>query len=43
VTVTAPDIDPSELDWREAALLAHVAFGTPRPIAGEYESEPDWE
>jgi hypothetical protein len=43
VTVTAPDIDPGELDWPEAALLAHFAFGTPKPIAAEHESEPDGE
>jgi hypothetical protein len=41
VTVEIPDVDLSELDWPEGALLAHFAFGTPNPISAEYEPEPD--
>jgi hypothetical protein len=38
VEVTIPDVDlANNVDWPEAALLAHFAFGTPNPIASEYE------
>jgi hypothetical protein len=40
VTVETPDVDITELDWPEAALLAHFAFGTPNAISAEYEAEP---
>jgi hypothetical protein len=40
--VTIPDVDlANNVDWPEAALLAHFAFGTPNPIAAEYEFEPE--
>jgi hypothetical protein len=46
MTVEIPDVDITELQWPEAALVAHFAFGTPNPIASEYEppqGEPEEE
>jgi hypothetical protein len=43
VEVTIPDVDLSELGWSEAILLPHLAFGTPFPIAAEYEPKGDSE
>jgi hypothetical protein len=41
VTVTIPDVDLSELGWPEAILVAHLAFGTPNPIAAEMQPQPE--
>jgi hypothetical protein len=45
-TVEIPDVEISDLDWPEAALLAHFVFENPNPIAAECpppEPEPDHE
>jgi hypothetical protein len=43
VTVEIPHVDLTELQWPEAILVAHLAFGTPFPLAAEdeFELEPD--
>jgi hypothetical protein len=41
IDVTIPNVEIASLDWPEAVVLASFAFGTPNPIAAEYEFEPD--